>query len=112
VFDTLLLISGVTITAVLSLAVVSYINRPLRKLLQELCGNPQRSDFWVAFSNVTVILLPVIFAMPSEPLSHAGPPSLPEICQQLKWGMAGLVTSVLVLGWILSRFIPKPAVRS
>jgi hypothetical protein len=108
---TLLFITGLTLTLFISFVVVSYMNTPLRKLLQELCGNPQRSDFWVAFSNVTVVLIPVIFAMPSEPVPHPGPISLVEICTQLKWGLIGLAVSVLLLGWILGRFIPKTPVR-
>ncbi len=110
--ETLLFVSGITLTLFISLAVVSYMNAPLRRLLQELCGNPQRSEFWVAFSNVAVVLMPVIFAMPSEPVPHPGPLSLVEICTQLKWGLIGLAVSVLLLGWILGHFIPKNPARS
>jgi len=28
----------------------------------------------------------------------------------MKWGFVGLVLSILVLGWILSRFIPRKSV--
>lgn len=109
--ETLRFITGLTLTLFLSVAVVGYMNAPLRRLLQELCGNPQRADFWVAFSNVTVVLMPVIFAMPSDPALHPGPLSLVEICIQLKWGLIGLAMSVLLLGWILGRFIPKTPAR-
>jgi hypothetical protein len=109
--ETLLSLSGLMLTLVVSVGVVGYMNAPLRKLLRELCGDPQRSDFWVVFSNVTVVLLPVIFAIPSEPVAHPGAISLLEVCEQLKWGMVGLVVSVLMLGWILGRFIPKSSMR-
>jgi hypothetical protein len=107
----LLFLSGLTLTLLVSLAVVRYMNAPLRKLLQDLCGNPQRSDFWAAFSNVTVTLVPVVFAMHYAPVPRAGSLSLVEIGEQLKWGLIGLVTSVLMLGWILSRFIPRTPAR-
>jgi hypothetical protein len=109
--ETLRFITGLILTLFLSVAVVGYMNAPLRRLLHELCGNPQRTDFWVAFSNVTVVLTPVIFAMPSEPAPHPGPLSLVEICTQLKWGLIGLAISVLLLGWILGRLIPKSPAR-
>jgi hypothetical protein len=93
------------ITLLAALAVVRYLNSPLRRQLQELCGNAERADFWVAFSNVTVVLTPVIFAMSVEP-SSSDPPLL-AVISQLRWGFMGLVVSVLMLGWILSRFIPR-----
>jgi hypothetical protein len=110
VTGSLLFLSGLTLTLLVSLAVVRYMNAPLRKLLQDLCGNPQRSDFWAAFSNVTVTLVPVVFAMHYTPV-QAGSLSVVEIGEQLKWGLVGLVTSVLMLGWILSRFIPRTPAR-
>ena len=96
---------GIMITLLAALAVVHYLNSPLRRQLQELCGNAERGDFWVAFSNVTVVLTAVIFAMSVEP-SSSDPPLL-AVISQLRWGFMGLVVSVLMLGWILSRFIPR-----
>ena len=85
----------------------SYLNNPLRKQLLELCGTAERVAFWAAFANVTVVLMPAIFAMSVEPGAGASTPPLLAIAQQLKWGFIGLVTSVLTMGWILSRFIPR-----
>ena len=104
---TLSLLSGLLLTLLVSLSVVRYMNPPLRRLLQELCGNAQRSDFWAVFANVSVVLVPLIFAMDYEPAASANGLSLTEIAAQLKWGLTGLAISVLMLGWILSRFIPR-----
>jgi hypothetical protein len=105
--ESILFMAGLTLTLLVSLAVVYYMNAPLRKLLHELCGNPERAEFWAAFANITVALVPVIFAMDYEPASNWKGVSLVEVGQQLKWGLVGLVISVLMLGWILSRFIPR-----
>ena len=98
---------GVAATFLATFGVVSYLNGPLRKQLLELCGNADRVAFWAAFANVTVVLTPTIFAMSVEP--DDGPRALPllAVAQQMKWGFVGLVLSVLMLGWILSRFIPR-----
>jgi len=101
---------GLASTILVALAVVSYLNDPLRKQLLELCGSAERVAFWAAFANVTVVLMPAIFAMSVEPEAGASTPPLLAIAQQLKWGFVGLVTSVLTMGWILSRFIPKAPV--
>jgi hypothetical protein len=96
---------GLTTTLLSAFAVVRYLNTPLRRQLQELCGNAERAEFWAAFSNVTVVLTPAIFAMPVEPSS--GDPPLLAVISQLRWGFIGLVASVVMLGWILGRFIRR-----
>lgn len=92
-------------TLIVSVVVVTYINPPLRRLLAEVCGDGQRSEFWAVFANVLLVLTPIIFAMTVDPSLGFG--SLGEVVQQIKWGLSGLVISVLVMGWSISRFIPK-----
>jgi len=50
--------------------------------------------------------------MSVEPDSGATTPPVLAIAQQLKWGFVGLVVSVLTMGWILSRFIPRTPVKA
>lgn len=101
---------GVLLTLLVALGVVSYLNGPLRKQLLELCGNADRVAFWAAFANITVVLTPAIFAMSAEPGYGPQPAPIFAIADQMKWGFIGLVLSILVLGWILSRFIPRKSV--
>jgi hypothetical protein len=101
----LLFVCGTASTLLVSLVVVRYMHKALGKLLGELCGNRERAEFWTVFSDVTVALVPVIFAMQYRPDLRSD--ALLEIAGQLKWGLIGLVTSILMLGWITSRFIPK-----
>jgi hypothetical protein len=101
----LLFACGLTMTLLAAFVVVRYLNGPLRTQLRELCGNAERAEFWTVFSNVAVILTPAIFAMLVEPGTDV--PPLLALTNQLKWGLIGLVGSVLMLGWILSRFIPR-----
>jgi hypothetical protein len=98
-------VCGLMVTAALSFSVVCYMNRPLGILLEELCGNQERAEFWRDFSNVTLVLVPVIFAMQEQP--EPGLAAVFQIASQVKWGLVGLVVSVLMLGWMLGRFIPK-----
>lgn len=83
---------GLAATILVALGVVSYLNGPLRKQLLELCGTPERVAFWAAFANVSVVLMPAIFAMSVEPDSAASVSPLIAIAQQLKWGFVGLIT--------------------
>ena len=101
----LLFASGLTITVLAAFAVVRYLSGPLRTQLRELCGNAERAEFWTVFANVAVILTPATFAMMVDPGTDV--PPLLAVTNQLKWGLIGLVGSVLMLGWILTRFIPR-----
>src|SRR5712691_10475000 len=50
-----------------SLIVVAYLRRPLKAILADLCGTAERARFWSAFSNVTLVLVPLIFVMQYRP---------------------------------------------
>src|ERR1700751_2653421 len=58
---------GVVVTLASALAVVMYLRRPLKAILIDLCGAVERAEFWLAFSNVTLTLVPVIFALNFRP---------------------------------------------
>ena len=99
--------SGLAITVAVAFGVAKYLNTPLRKQLQELCGNAERAAFWTSFSNVMLVLTPVVFAMIVDPWASASDPPLVDVVSRVKWGLIGLAVSVLMLGRILGRFIPR-----
>ncbi len=110
--SSILFLIGLATTLVTSLAIVTYLRAPLHTILVELCGTRERAAFWVAFCNVTIALVPVIFAMQYTPELRAGTSPVFEVAAQLKWAFAGLLCTVVVIGWVLSRFIPRQAVAS
>ena len=64
---------GIGVTFIASLAIVLYLRPHLTKILIDLCGAEQRAGFWTAFSNVTLILVPLIFALFSRPEAREWP---------------------------------------
>lgn len=100
------LVGGGT-AVVISFAAVVYLRPHLRRILVELCGTEERAGFWTAFSNVTLVLTPLIFAMQYRPATGPETSAALEVGTELKWALIGLVTSVLVLGLVLSMFIPR-----
>jgi membrane protease YdiL (CAAX protease family) len=99
---------GVGVTLLASFCAVSYLKPFLKQILTELCGTPDRANFWAAFSDLTLILMPLIFALHSR---SAGEPQTPLVIQlgaQIEWALIGLVATVLLLGFVISRFIPRP----
>jgi hypothetical protein len=98
---------GLALTLITALVVVFYLKTPLRHILCDLCGTEQRADFWTAFSNVVLILLPIIFALTRRPTGGSGSEAFFEITDQLLWAFVGLLLAVFVLGFFISIFILK-----
>ena len=54
------LIWSVAVTVILCVGTVAYLRRPMRGILMNRCPSEDRAAFWLAFSNIVVILLPMI----------------------------------------------------
>lgn len=104
---TQIFLAGAGTTVVITLAAVVYLRPHLRRILVDLCGTEERAGFWTALSNVTLMLTPLIFAMQYRPATGPETSAALEVGVELKWALIGLVTSVLVLGLVLSMFIPR-----
>jgi uncharacterized membrane protein YhaH (DUF805 family) len=104
---TTVFLCDVGIAAFLSVGIVAYIKKHLRTLLIELCGTTERANFWLAFSNVTLVLVPLIFALDYKPEFGPDKTAIFEITTQLKYALIGFVVTLGSLALILFRFIPR-----
>jgi uncharacterized membrane protein YhaH (DUF805 family) len=100
-------LSDVALAAITSLGIVVYVKKHLRLLLIELCGIAERANFWLAFSNVTLVLVPIIFALDYK--LELGPDKnlVLEMAAQLKHALIGFVITLSILAIVMSRFIPR-----
>ena len=98
---------GIGITLACSLGVVVYLRPHLRRVLVEFCGTDERADFWTAFSVVTLVLVPVIGSLFPHPEGGSATSAFFDVSAQLKWGLIGLVVAVVVLGFVIGRFVPR-----
>ena len=99
-------------TLAMGFGVVWYLRRPLQKILVDLCGNQERAGFWTAFSAVALGVVPVIFALACRPALGANAPAVFELADQLEWGLIGLISTLLVLGWVIGRTIRRWEART
>jgi hypothetical protein len=90
---------GVGITLTVALLVVIYLNKRYYRILVDLTKKEERAKFWLNFSNVLLLLVPLVFSMTIYPDSLFG------VTSQFKWGIVGLVLSLLVLGGIMVIYI-------
>lgn len=101
---------GLALALAACLATFLYLRPPLLQILEDLCGNRARAAFWAAFSGIAVVFVPLIFALHMR-LAADGEPFVFTLARQLEWAFAGLVLSVLLLGWVIGRFIPRETLR-
>jgi hypothetical protein len=98
---------GLVITVGIVFAALLYLRNPLRVILTDLCGTPERTHFWTAFSNVILFLVPFVLALHCKPGADGSPVTIFEISGQMEAGLIGLAISVLVLGMVLNRYVPR-----
>lgn len=103
--ETVVFIGGLGFTVVICALVVQYLKPHLYNVLVDLCGTNERAKFWTVFSNITLMLVPIVFAMSYRPGRDI--PVVFQVTNQLRWTLVGLVASVMALGIVVSRFIPK-----
>jgi hypothetical protein len=101
---------GVGLTVAITIAVLWYLQPHLRTLLAELCGTDERARFWTSFSNVTLFLTPLIFALRMQPAKESVRPLVYEMSDQVSVALLGLVIAIGIVGIVIGRFIPRPLV--
>ena len=100
-------LADAAITVILFIGIAAYIKRHLQALLIELCGTIERASFWLAFSNVSLVLVPLIFALDYQPELGQGKNLIFEMATQIKYSLIGFVVTLGALALVLYRFIPR-----
>jgi hypothetical protein len=87
------------LTAVLALAVVGYIDRPMWRILVVGCGGKTPALFWTACFRVVLVVVPItvqLFFAPTSPGQLTGE-MVPDLTEHIKWGLVGQVAGVLLV---------------
>lgn len=98
-------------TVTLFVGIVAYVKGHLRALLIELCGTIDRASFWLAFSNVALVLVPLIFALAYRPELGPDKNVIFEMAAQVKYALIGFVITLGGLALVLYRFIPRDSIK-
>ncbi len=96
---------GIGFTLALSAIIVLFLRRSLRRILADLCGTEARADFWTAFSNLLLFLVPLVFALFPPSAGHDSGSAFSDVILQLRLAVVGLVVALVVLGIFLCVFI-------
>ena len=97
------LIWSVAVTAILCVATVAYLRGPMRGILNNRCPSEDRARFWLAFSNIVVVLLPMIFLLSAYVSGGTTEnPFVTELAIQVRWSLFGLFLSVICLAVVVA----------
>jgi len=105
----------VILTLILFSLVVAYLRPFLHRVLVDLCGTEERAQFWLAFSNILLIGLPLIFAFAYRPEATNGEELFFEMVGRLSGNLAGFLVAMIGIGMFVSLFAlvaPKQKVES
>ena len=100
-------VGGLVITVILSLTIILYLKKSFRKLLIDLTETQERANFWLTFSNILLILIPLVFSMSIVPGATEEIDVFFEVGRQLKWALIGLISSMVVIGFVMISFVFK-----
>ena len=94
----------VTLTLIVFSLVVAYLRPFLRRILVDLCGTEERAQFWMTFSNILLIGLPLIFALSYRPEATNGEELFFEVVGRLSGNLAGFLVAMIGVGMFVSLF--------
>jgi len=100
----------IAITFAICALTFGYLRPYLRRVLVDLCGAEERAQFWVAFSNILLIGLPMIIALTYKPEAANAIELFFEITRKISGNFGGFLFALLGTGMIVacfSLFAPK-----
>jgi len=100
---------GITVAA--AALITGYLRPHLKQILIELCRTETRAQFWMVFSNILLIGMPLIIALGFRPEAQTFEETFFEIIGRLSGNLLGFLFALIGLGFVISFFAlvaPKP----
>jgi hypothetical protein len=94
----------VALTLFVSALLVRYLRPFLRRILTDLCGTEDRAQFWLAFSNILLIGIPVLFALSYSPQATNAEELFFEMAGKLSGNLASFLFALIGIGFVVSFF--------
>jgi hypothetical protein len=100
-------LSGLALTMGVVSFALRYLRNPLEDILTDLCGTSERARFWLSFSNVILFLVPFVLALDHRSEAFNWQTTIFDLGAQIETATIGFGVSVLVVGFMISRYIPR-----
>ena len=102
----------IIVTAGICLMLVVYFRPTLRNVLVDLCGTQERAQFWMMFSSIFLVGLPLIFALGFSPSKSDPGLIFYETARQMRLNMLGFLLALVAIGCGVAFFAlvaPRPS---
>ena len=102
------------VTGAISLALVTYFRPHLQRILVDLCGTQERAQFWVVFSSILLVGLPLIFGMGYTPIDTESGKLFYNAASQVRLNLLGFLAGLIGIGIAVSFFAlvaPRPTAK-
>ncbi len=97
----------VGISLLSSTLVVGFLTRPLRRLLIDACGNVERANFWVVYSDAMIFIAPLVATVVFGKSSELYTPTLPFYKAALGSALFGIFVALAAVGLQVARILPR-----
>lgn len=92
------------ITSAILFSILAYLSPHLKRMLVDLCGSEQRAQFWTVFSQIVLVVVPIIFGMGYHPRVMDAQNIFFGIANQVKMNLPGFVMVLLGAGFVVVIF--------
>ncbi|WP_432722741.1 hypothetical protein R0381_001500 [Jeongeupia wiesaeckerbachi] len=103
----LVLLTEAALSITISLIVLRVLSDPLVELLAQLCPDVQSARFWLSYSQLMLIIAPLLLVLFTDAVVNAGG-AAPSLRLALIAVLAGLLFSLYLIGRRLGAFITAP----
>ncbi len=100
----LVYILQLVVTVLISLGVLLWLRPFLRRVLLDLCGTPERADFWLVFASILLVGLPLNFGLGYNPLEGEVRMRFYDAASQVRANLLGFLLALLGIGFVVSFF--------
>src|SRR5688572_10645207 len=98
-------LTAAAFTLATSVAVALFIRRHLRIVLTDLTGAAARAEFWIAFTSLLLVLVPLIVLMFVPRDTDVKTPAVFRVVAQLRWSLVGLIATLISYDVIIIWFV-------
>lgn len=106
----ILLFSEFLMSIAVSLSVLYVLSTPLVNVLSRVCPDEQAAVFWLSYTKVILMILPLLFVLTVDMFTHFSDP-MDSLRLALMAVLAGLLIALYSIGKRLGQFViasPKP----
>jgi hypothetical protein len=93
------------LTVLVSGAVIFIIRRHFGNVLRDLTGTSERAAFWVTFTSILLVIIPLIALMFVPRWMDADAPLLFRVLAYSRWSLAAMVATMICYAFILIWFV-------